>query len=107
MITVTVSKNSDGVYNRICMEGHAGYAAYGQDIVCAAVSVLFINTINAIEKFTDDTIEVEQHTETDQIILHLTSSISDESKLLIASLILGLQGVEEEYSDDYVRVIFQ
>ena len=26
----------------------------GQDIVCAAVSVLVINTVNAIEQFTDD-----------------------------------------------------
>ena len=26
----------------------------GQDIVCAAVSVLVINTMNSIERFTDD-----------------------------------------------------
>ena len=26
----------------------------GQDIVCAAVSVLVINTVNSIERFTDD-----------------------------------------------------
>lgn len=107
MITVTVSKKENGVYNEICMDGHAGYAEYGQDIVCAAVSVLFINTVNAIEKFTDDVMDVEQHTEIDQIILHFPSSISDESKLLLDSLFLGLQGVEEEYGKDYIRVIFQ
>ena len=107
MIRVTMSKNEDGDYSGICLEGHAEYAEYGQDIVCAAVSVLFINTVNAIEKFTDDAMEVEQHTETDQIILHLPSSISDESRLLIDSLLLGLQGVEEEYGNDYIRVIFQ
>ena len=36
------------------MQGHAGYAEPGQDIVCAAVSALVINTINAIEAFTED-----------------------------------------------------
>jgi uncharacterized protein YsxB (DUF464 family) len=107
MITVTVSKNEDGICNRICMHGHAGYAAYGQDIVCAAASALFINTANAIEKFTDDDFCVNQDTKTDQVILQLTSPISEKSKLLVDSLLLGLQGIEEEYSSEYIRVIFQ
>ena len=107
MINVTIFRDSSDEYRGLSLVGHAGYAEYGQDIVCAAVSVLFINTVNAIEKFTDDAMEVEQHTETDQIILHLPSSISDESRLLIDSLLLGLQGVEEEYGNDYIRVIFQ
>ena len=36
------------------MSGHAGYDDIGKDIVCAAVSVLVINTLNSIERFTDD-----------------------------------------------------
>ena len=38
--------------------GHAGYADAGQDIVCAAASVLVINTMNAIEQFTEDDVQV-------------------------------------------------
>ena len=30
------------------VKGHAGYAKRGEDIVCAAISVLTINTINSI-----------------------------------------------------------
>ena len=30
--------------------GHAGYAEYGQDIVCAAVSVLALNMANSVER---------------------------------------------------------
>ena len=104
MITVTVSRNEDGVCNRICMEGHAGYAEYGQDIVCAAASALFINTVNAIETFTDDDFTVDQDTKTDQVILQMTSSISGEAKLLIDSLLLGLQGIESEYGTEFIRV---
>ena len=104
MITVTVSKNEDGVCNRICMEGHAGYAEYGQDIVCAATSALFINTVNAIETFTDDDFTVDQDTKTDRVILQMTSSISGEAKLLIDSLLLGLQGIESEYGTEFIRV---
>ena len=104
MITVTVSRNEDGVCNRICMEGHAGYAEYGQDIVCAAASALFINTGNAIETFTDDDFTVDQDTKTDRGILQMTSSISGEAKLLIDSLMLGLQGIESEYGTEFIRV---
>lgn len=104
MITVTVSRNEDGVCNRICMEGHAGYAEYGQDIVCAAASALFINTVNAIETFTGDDFTVDQDTKTDQVILQMTSSVSGEAKLLIDSLLLGLQGIESEYGTEFIRV---
>ena len=31
--------------------GHAGYAKRGEDIICSATSVLVINTINSIEKY--------------------------------------------------------
>ena len=33
--------------------GHSGYADEGSDIVCSAISLLVINTINAIDTFTD------------------------------------------------------
>ena len=54
MIDVTLFQNDSGDYVGFRMTGHAEYAEYGSDIVCAAVSVLVINTINSVEKFTDD-----------------------------------------------------
>ena len=107
MITVTVNKDSDGICRRICMDGHAGYAEYGQDIVCAATSVLFINTANAIETFTEDAFTVEQDTKSDRVVLQLTSSISDETSLLLNTLLLGLTGIMEEYGDEYIRIQYQ
>ena len=48
MITITVKKRN-GNYLEFVSKGHAGYAEEGQDIVCAAVSVLVINTVNSLE----------------------------------------------------------
>ena len=48
-------------------EGHAEYADPGQDIVCAAVSVLIINTMNAIELYTEDAFSVFSDEETGMI----------------------------------------
>ena len=54
MIEVTVYKTMRHEYAGFDMSGHAGYDDIGKDIVCAAVSVLVINTLNSIERFTDD-----------------------------------------------------
>ncbi len=47
MIKVRVKKNK-GVIESINCIGHAGYADYGKDIVCASFSTMIITTINAI-----------------------------------------------------------
>ncbi|MBQ3602051.1 MAG: ribosomal-processing cysteine protease Prp [Lachnospiraceae bacterium] len=102
MIKVTVSKNSDGVYNSVCIEGHAEYAEHGQDIVCAAVSVLLITAINSIESFTND--EKEEWDNEGNAGFRIISTVSKESELLIHSLLLGLNGIEKEYGKKYIRI---
>lgn len=87
------------------MKGHAGYAAYGQDIVCAAVSVLVINTVNSIEEFTDDTYEYDQDEKKDLVSFQMTSSdISASAQLLLDSLVLGLTAIESEYGKKHIRI---
>ena len=66
------------------MEGHAGFAAYGNDIVCAAVSALVINTVNSIEAFTEDTFENAVHQEKDVFSFEFTSNpVSEKAELLL------------------------
>ena len=51
MIQVIVKKQNGNITG-FHMEGHAGYADRGSDIVCASISVLAINCVNSIEEFT-------------------------------------------------------
>ena len=57
MTTILIRKTKDSYQGFNCI-GHAGYADAGSDIICAAVSVLVFNTLNAIESYTDDTMNV-------------------------------------------------
>ncbi|MFR2781914.1 MAG: ribosomal-processing cysteine protease Prp [Clostridium sp.] len=61
MIQATVLKDSrdsgNVLYRGIVIEGHAGYAEEGEDIICAAVSALAINFYNSVETFTEDPFE--------------------------------------------------
>ena len=68
MIKVTVYKTVNHDYAGLDRtSGHAGYAEAGSDMVCAAVSVLVINTLNSIERFTSDKISLVSDEETGMI----------------------------------------
>ena len=54
MVKVTIYKDPDGRYEGFDCTGHARYADVGQDIVCAGVSALVINTINSVENLTEN-----------------------------------------------------
>ncbi len=104
MIEITIQKNEKGICNGFLVKGHAGYDEYGKDIVCAAVSVMVINTINSIERFTEDHFVVESEEESGTIEFKMVSDISKESRLLLDSLLLGLEGIEAEYGNQYIKI---
>ena len=106
MIKATIYQSSEGEISGFALEGHAGFGAEGSDIVCAAVSVLAQNTVNSIEQFTQDGFSVDVDQENGGLFLKMEPGYSRDSKLLLDSLILGLQGIEEEYMD-YLDVIFE
>ena len=108
MIKVTVYQNSRDVYCGFRMEGHAEYAEYGSDIVCSAVSVLVINTMNSIEKFTEDKFEGTVHQEKDVVSFNLLSDpVSASAELLLNSLVLGLEGIQSEYGKKYIKIKYK
>ena len=107
MIQVTVFQSSDGSYKGFRVFGHAGYAESGNDIVCAAVSVLTINTINAIERFTDDPFTLDSDEDSALIDFSFTGHVSGESKLLVDTMVLGIQGLEDDNNEEYIDLIFE
>jgi uncharacterized protein len=105
MIKVSFYKNAEGKINGFRCLGHAGFADDGQDIVCAAVSVLVINTVNSIERFTSDTFDFKKDEKKGAIDFKIISKLSDESSLLLNSLFLGLQGIRKDYGQRYIKMI--
>lgn len=60
MIQVTILRDREKLVKGIEINGHAGYAEYGQDVICAAVSALALNMANSVEAFTDDSLRAVQ-----------------------------------------------
>ena len=85
------------------VSGHAGYAEYGYDIVCAAISSLSVNTVNSIDKLTDDDIKV-QTDDAGLLKLEMITN-SDSSQLLLNSFKLGVRSVSDQYGSEYVTIM--
>lgn len=89
------------------ISGHAKFAEYGQDIVCAAVSVLSINTINSIQQFTDTHFTYETSETEGLIDFNLSDVQDDKSQLLLMAMKLGLESIEKQYTNKYIEIIFE
>lgn len=98
MIRISFKYDSEGCPIGISCDGHAGFARKGHDIVCASVSALVINTINSVEEFTDDDFTGESNEKEAHILFVLSDSCSNEAKLLMKSLELGIRSIYEDNS---------
>ena len=105
MTKVTIYKNQKNECVEFHVIGHAGYAEEGEDIVCAGISVLTINTINSIETLTDAVFSVNSDERKGSIKFKMTNP-TKESTLLLEAMILGLQMMAENYSE-YIDLKFR
>ena len=101
MIIITVKKRKND-YVDFRSKGHAGYAEAGQDIVCAAVSALIINTVNSLETFTEEDFQAAE--EDGFVSIHFSGKNTEKGRLLMDSLILGLTEIEHSYNNRYLTV---
>ena len=107
MTKVTIYKNVKNECVGFKALGHAGYAEEGEDIVCAAISILTINTMNAIETFTDVDISLETDDELG-LIEYRVDEPTKETSLLLDTMVLGLQTMaDDENYAEYIDLLFE
>ena len=90
--------------------GHAGYDAYGRDIVCAAVSGILLTTLGGIDEVVGVHPKVKRNDESGylqvQLPLQLEEAAKHDACLLIRSAENGLRSISEQYPD-FVRIIIR
>ena len=106
MIKIQINKTNNK-YSSLIVSGHSNYDEHGKDIVCGAVSALVMNTMNSIHSFTSDVFDYNEHEKRGLVDFRIVSERSPESIVLLKSLILGLQSIQEEYGEKYLRIDFQ
>lgn len=99
MIKAVFHKDEEDKITSFKVEGHAGYAPSGRDVVCAAVSALVVGTINGMEVLTDATFDTTvSHGFTKVDIKEPTAY----SNVLLNSMLLSLEGIQEEYPENLI-----
>ena len=95
-------KIQDSCYKRFECSGHAEYAEKGQDVICAAVSTLVINTANCIEQFCD--CKFKSSMNNNVIVFEFSDTPDDKAKLLMDAMVFGLKNIQKEYGKKYLRL---
>ena len=95
MITVNITQNG------LTVDGHAGYAEIGKDIVCAAVSSLTQGLIHSLKALTDDEISYRVASGHAEITY---KDLSERGKLLVDSFFIAVSDIQLTYRDDYVKI---
>ena len=94
---IKVNYKKDNIIKEIKISGHANFADYGKDIVCAAVSTLVTTTINNILSLDNKAIKYE---DTGDYIL-----ITNEDNEIANKILNNMLNMLNELADDYPKNI--
>ena len=95
MIVVTITQTG------LTVDGHAGYAKTGNDIVCAAVSALAQGLAHSLSALTEDAIGYRFR---DGHINIEYENLSEEGKLLVDSFFIAVSDIQMTCGDQYVKI---
>ncbi len=107
MTTICITKSTTGSYQSITCMGHAGYDKKGKDIVCASITILVINTLNALEKLCGTQKDEAVNEKTGFIHSVFKNPLSKEETLLIDTMIMGLETISKNYGKKYCELRFE
>ena len=88
-------------WDAVKVDGHAGYAPIGYDIVCAAVSALTETLIASLEELTENRISVEEGK--GFVHLRFRDEPDHEAVVLMDAFQIGVDGIAALYPE-YVQV---
>lgn len=82
---------------KIIVEGHAGFAPPGQDIVCAGVSALSQALVQALDVLAPG--EAVFHIEPGKVVIQFQTH-SEKSRLLARSFFIGTEMIAQAYPEN-------
>lgn len=110
MIKVTIRRDQSGLIHSFEMKGHADFAEHGKDLVCAGASAVSFGAVNAMIALTEITPIIKQKGDGGYLYVEVPSiSISEKAakvQLILESMIVSLQTIEQDYSK-YIKITFK
>lgn len=96
MISVTIRRREGRIYGFTVAE-------HGRNDICAAVSLLALNTVNSIEALTEEDFNYEYNPE-GGFLQWERKGANPDADLLLEAMVLGLTSVKENY-DESIKLV--
>lgn len=110
MINVQVFRNKDYIIG-FKIEGHANYATFGKDIVCAAISVLSQTSLMALVDvcgIDESKLNYKIDDETGFLEVNLPRNLNiktiEKSQIVLKTFELGVKSIVESYPDNVTLI---
>ena len=88
--------------------GHAGYAAYGRDIVCAAVSAILETALGGLEEVAGAGLRSRRNDQEGYLMAMVSRTLDESARhdasVLIGAAMKGVQAISQQYPG-FVRAI--
>ncbi len=101
MTLIEIIENEKGI-NYIKCSGHTGYAEYGSDIVCAAVSSIVQTAMLGVEHYSDNQAEVVIDEDKALFELKLPVTLDNQvysnCQIILNTMKMGLMDLAENYN---------
>lgn len=98
MIRVQIIRDRRGRIRSFSVKGHAGFAEHGRDILCAAISSLVQNGINAPEALLGVPIPASsEEGRVEANVPVLPPEMDEKVQLLLESMVYGIRAWAQEY----------
>ncbi|AJD91648.1 ribosomal-processing cysteine protease Prp [Jeotgalibacillus malaysiensis] len=106
MIQVIIEKDPNGLIRAFQMEGHADYAEHGKDLVCAGASAVSFGAVNAVLSLTETEPLIHQGDDGGYLRVEFPDEANSSTQLIMESMIVSLQTIEQEYGQ-YIKITFK
>lgn len=92
--------------------GHAGYAKKHSfrkepDILCSAISMMVISTINSLSELAGERLTVTSNEETGFIKCDFDGTLQERSVFLLDSMVFSLENLSRKYGEQYLQIKFE
>lgn len=96
MVCVTLFYDRDREIRGYSLFGHAGMDEKGKDIVCASLSMMAINTANALEKLTDSPVQIVCNEEEALLDVRVREKPDEKAITLLKAMELACEELQKD-----------
>ncbi len=111
MIKVKVKRAEDGFIVGFKVNGHAGFAEHGEDIICSAVSAVVLTAVGYAEQLYNPKDEATLRCFTQESGLtawhcpeNITVEVRKKLETVMDTMVYGLKQISESYGNKYLVV---